>query len=105
MLQRNSSILWRELAGEAVLLNPAEGCSFNLNAVGTVIWKLLDGNHSPEAIAQVVYEQYEVEPEQALEDVRHLLAEFQANPLLGMLPLAYSKRSLLPSKLQLSSHC
>lgn len=82
MLQRNSSILWRELAGEAVLLNPAEGCSYNLNAVGTVIWKLLDGNHSPEAIAQVVYEQYEVEPEQALEDVRHLLAEFQANKLV-----------------------
>lgn len=88
MFQRNSSILWRELAGEAVLLDPKEGCSYNLNAIGTIIWKLLDGTHSSEAIVQTICEQYEVEPEQAFEDVQRLLAEFQANKLAYKVSIA-----------------
>ena len=41
MLKRNGNVLWRELDGEAVLLDPAEGCSYNLNHVGTLIWNCL----------------------------------------------------------------
>lgn len=81
MLQRNSSILWRELAGEAVLLDTKEGCSYNLNTVGTVVWKLLDGTHTIDSIVQAICVQYEVEQEQAFEDVQRLLTEFQANNL------------------------
>lgn len=81
MLQRNSSILWRELAGEAVLLDPKEGYSYNLNAVGTIIWKLLDGTHSTEAIVQAICEQYEVEYEQAFEDVQQLFTALQMSKL------------------------
>ena len=32
MLQRNEAVLWRELDGEAVLLYPAEGCTYNLKS-------------------------------------------------------------------------
>ena len=83
MLLRNTSVLWRELDGEAILLNPKEGCSYNLNNVGTMIWKLLDGEHSIDDIAQAICELYEVDHEQALQDVRQLLNELCENNLVS----------------------
>jgi len=82
MLQRNSAVLWRELDGEAVLLNSAAGCSYNLNQVGTFIWKLLDGKHTPDDIATAMCEAFEVEHEQALRDVERIMAELESNDLL-----------------------
>lgn len=82
MLQRNTSILWRELDGEAVLLSPSEGSSYNLNAVGTFIWKMLDGKHSFHDIATAICQDYEVEYEQALRDVEEMIAELHKHNLL-----------------------
>ena len=82
MLLRNSSVLWRELDGEAILLNPKEGCSYNLNNVGTSIWKMLDGEHSIDDMAKSICELYEVESEQALQDLRQLLNELRENNLV-----------------------
>jgi hypothetical protein len=89
MLQRNATVLWRELDGEAILLNPKEGCSYNLNHVGTLIWKMLDGEHTANDMAKAIYEQYEVEYEQALLDVELLLKDLRVNKLLSdSMPLA-----------------
>jgi hypothetical protein len=82
MLKRNETVLWRELDGEAVLLDPAEGCTYNLNRVGTLIWKLLDGNHTADDIASTIGQEFEVEPEQALQDMEHLLDEMRQHKLL-----------------------
>ncbi|GAC1388422.1 MAG: hypothetical protein NVS4B7_17510 [Ktedonobacteraceae bacterium] len=83
MLQQNAAILWRELDGEAVLLSPAAGSSYNLNRVGTFIWKLLDGKHSSADIATDICEVYEVEYERALQDVESIIAELWSNNLLN----------------------
>jgi hypothetical protein len=83
MLLHNTTVLWRELDGEAILLNPKEGCSYNLNHVGTLIWKMLDGEHTPNEIAKTICELYEVEYEQALQDVERLLDELRDNNLLS----------------------
>lgn len=81
MLVRNPSVLWRELDGEAILLDPQAGCSYNLNPVGTLVWKLLDGQHSAEDIVAAICEAYEVEPEQAGQDVQRLLDDLHSNKL------------------------
>lgn len=83
MLQRNGVVLWRELDGEAILLDPQEGCSYNLNQVGTFIWKRLDGTHSIESIAAALCEVYEVDYPQALKDVEQLVNELHTNKLLS----------------------
>lgn len=83
MLLRNSIVLWRELDGEAILLDPQEGCSYNLNKVGTLIWKLLDGKHTIEDIAVAICEAYEVEYERALRDVEKLLDNLRQHKLLS----------------------
>jgi Coenzyme PQQ synthesis protein D (PqqD) len=81
MLVRNASVLWRELDGEAVLLDPQAGCSYNLNPVGTLVWTLLDGQHNTEDIVAAICEAYEVEPEQASQDVEQLLDSLLTNKL------------------------
>lgn len=92
MLKRNQTILWRELDGEAVLLSPAAGCSYSLNHVGTMIWKLLDGAHTLEDIANAICEDYEVEFEQAMQDVQHILSDLQSNDLLQESPESSTMR-------------
>lgn len=82
MLQRKQAVLWRELDGEAVLLDPGAGCSYSLNQVGTFIWKQLDGQHTSGDIATAICETYEVDYEQAIQDVEHILADFQSNDLV-----------------------
>lgn len=86
MVQRNAAILWRELDGEAVLLSPAAGSSYNLNPVGTFIWKLLDGKHSSADIATAICQIYEVEYKQAFQDVEGIIAELRSNNLVNEIP-------------------
>lgn len=83
MLQRNKSVLWRELAGEAVLLDPGAGCSYNLNKTGTLIWKLLDGQHSIQDITDALSSTYDAAYEQVAKDVEQVLAELRKNNLLS----------------------
>jgi hypothetical protein len=83
MLIRNDAVLWRELEGEAILLDPKEGCSYNLNVIGTLIWKMLDGKHTAHDMATAICESYEVDFEQALHDVQRLLDDLRANHLLS----------------------
>lgn len=82
LLVRDASVLWRELDGETIILNPKEGCSYNLNPVGTLIWKLLDGQHTTEDIIKAICETYEVEPEQASQDLELLLDDLLKNKLV-----------------------
>ncbi len=82
MFLRNSSVLWRELDDEAILLDPKAGCSYNLTPVGTLIWRLLDGQHTTAEIIQAICEAYEVEQEQANQDVELLLADLRKNNLV-----------------------
>ena len=83
MLLRKTNVLWRELDGEAILLDPKQGCTYHLNNVGTLIWKMLDGQHTADDIAKAVCESYEVEYEQALQDIERLLNELRSNNLLN----------------------
>jgi hypothetical protein len=84
MLVRNPSVLWRELDGEAILLDPGVGCSYTLNPVGTLIWKLLDGQHSMEDIVAAICEAYEVAAGQAGQDAQRLFDELLANGLASV---------------------
>ncbi|HZS77036.1 MAG TPA: PqqD family protein [Ktedonobacteraceae bacterium] len=83
MLSRNTVVLWRELDGEAILLDPQEGYSFNLNKVGTLIWKMLDGKHTIEDITSAICSSYEVTYDQARHDVEQLLNTLREHKLLS----------------------
>jgi Coenzyme PQQ synthesis protein D (PqqD) len=90
---RNKAVLWRELDGEAILLDPKQGCSYNLNQVGTLVWRMLDGQHTTADIVEAICEAYEVEPELALQDLELLLGDLRSNNLLssGVSPSDHSE--------------
>lgn len=54
-----------------------------LNPVGIKIFSLLDGNHSRQAIAEAVAAEFDVTPEQAMDDVREFLDELAADGMLA----------------------
>jgi len=79
VLRHRPGILFRDLAGEAVLLDPDAGTYFGLNEVGTRAWNLLGGTGAPlAAVHAALLAEYEAPPEKIWDDllvlVRNLLA-------------------------------
>lgn len=54
-------IVFRDLAGEAVILNLGTGMYFGLNVVGTKIWRLISEECSSGQIVATLLEEDEIE--------------------------------------------
>ena len=78
----NSDIIWRTLDDGAVLVSPTKGKVRVLNEIGTIIWQMLDGNHTIFDIEQKIVQQYEVPSTQASADVQSFLSELEEKGLL-----------------------
>lgn len=77
------NVLFQEVDGEAVLLSLDEGCYYGLDEVGTTIWKLIDEEKlEPDQVVARLTEIYEVETEQAREDLDRFLAELRESGLI-----------------------
>ena len=71
-------VVFRDLAGEAVILNLASGTYFGLNEVGTRMWHLLAEHGETEPVLATVLAEYEVEESplrQDLDALLHILVE------------------------------
>ncbi|NOT56167.1 MAG: PqqD family protein [Deltaproteobacteria bacterium] len=71
-------VVFRDLAGEAVILNLASGTYFGLNEVGTRMWHLLAEHGETEPVLATVLAEYEVEEaplRQDLDALLHILVE------------------------------
>jgi hypothetical protein len=81
-LQVSPDVVFREVDGEAVLLDLASGRYFGLNAVGTRVWSALaDGGTIENAIAAIAAE-FDAPEAQIAGDVRALVADLVARGLL-----------------------
>lgn len=74
--------LFRELRGGAVALNLQTGQYYSLNEVGTRMWELLQEEGSEDAAVSAIVEEYDVDPEQAAQDLNRLLQELQESGLI-----------------------
>ncbi len=68
ILQPAPDIVWREVAGEMVLLDPEGSVIMGLNGTGGRVWSLLDGRMSLQEIAKTLANEFEINAEVALED-------------------------------------
>lgn len=59
----------RIIDDQAVVVLADSGEVNVFNAVGTRIWELIDGSHTLQQIAESIHSEYDVTPEQALQDV------------------------------------
>jgi hypothetical protein len=83
MLQsRQADLICREVDGSLVGLDLRASHYFSLNAVGTLLWRLLNGGASVDALVASLVEQYDLDHATATHDVEEFIDSLQAQGLL-----------------------
>lgn len=75
-------VVFRDLAGESVLLNLSTGTYFGLDAVGTRLWHLLKKQGSAAAAIATLQSEYDVDEQRLRQDVETLISQLLAKGLL-----------------------
>jgi Coenzyme PQQ synthesis protein D (PqqD) len=76
------NLLWCDLVREVAVLHPASGKSFLLQAVGAVVWRLLQEPKSVDDLASSLAALYDVEPARCGEDLRELVESLAREDLV-----------------------
>lgn len=71
-----------DLAGEAAILNLADGVYYGLDEVGAVVWRMLEEPKSVEELMQGMMGEFDVDAERCEADLLKLLKELQAKGLI-----------------------
>lgn len=80
---RNNNIIWREVKGEAVLLDPQEGRYFGLTKVACSFWDKVDGERTTGEIIDLLLKEYEVEKDVLTKDINELIDSLESGKLLS----------------------
>jgi hypothetical protein len=83
ILVRSESVVARVVAGETLIVPVRAKVGdlasiYSFNGTGTLIWKLLASPNSVAELAEVVAQEYEVDPAQAENDVANFVNEMKA---------------------------
>ena len=78
----NRDLLCCDLSEGAVILDLKSGIYYGLDAVGTFIWGLIQEPRGMGEIALAVLEEYAVEHQRCVEDLKGLLTEMAARNLI-----------------------
>jgi hypothetical protein len=74
-VKRSQTAMARDVDGELVILDIPSGRFFGLNDVGKVIWDRLAEDSSFEQLIDAVASNYEIDRDQATDDVTDLIAQ------------------------------
>ena len=74
--------VFREIDGEAVVLNLESGIYYGLNAVGTRAWQLIEQFGTLEPVCAAIVDEFEVDRDQAAHDLTALVADLHARKLV-----------------------
>jgi len=77
-------VMFREVKGEAVILNIANGKYYGLDDVGTRMWMLLSEHLCLEPAYQALLEEYDVQPAVLQADLIRLVDELAAQGLVAL---------------------
>ena len=78
----SADVIFRELDGEAVLLDFASGRYFGLNAVATRVWTMLAAGSSVDDAVSTVAAEFDAPREEVARDVETLIADLVSRGLL-----------------------
>lgn len=82
--KKNPDIIWKNVKGEIVLLNPVSGKYYGLNKVGCAFWEKVDGKRSLSEIASLLLEDFNVEKERLVKDIEDLMKTLTGNNLVTL---------------------
>ncbi|MFC1500046.1 PqqD family protein [Candidatus Zixiibacteriota bacterium] len=75
-------VVFRDLEGEAVLLNLDSGTYFGLDPVGTRIWALLGDHEALTDVHLTLLDEFDVEPDRCERDLLDLVARLDEHGLV-----------------------
>ena len=75
-------VVFRDLAGESVLLNLSTGTYFGLDVVGTRLWHLIAEHGSTTLVIEALLVEYDVDELRLQKDVEALIDQLLAKGLL-----------------------
>lgn len=78
----HEDVVFRELDGEAVILQLQSGVYFGLDAVGTRLWQMLETHGSLRRTAEEALKEFDTTPEVLERDLLALAAELEARQLV-----------------------
>lgn len=81
-LQISDDVVFRELEGEAVILNLATGTYFGLDRVGTRIWQLIAEDGRVEKIVDAMLAEYQVDEGQLRRDLHEVIGRLREKGLI-----------------------
>ncbi len=82
MWKLSPDVVFRDLDGEAVILDLVSGTYFGLNEVGTRVWRLVDEGRDPSQIIDVVAAEYDADRDTIARDVARLIDDLKARRLI-----------------------
>ncbi len=68
-LLRNDDVLWRDIAGEVVIVREDHDTVHMLNKTASLIWSLADGSKELQEIVDAVCDRFDITSHQALLDI------------------------------------
>lgn len=80
--KHSNDVVFTDLNGEAAILNTKTGIYFTLDESGTFIWNCLKESKSIDELVLKVMEEYDVEHETCIRDVKELLEEMKKESLV-----------------------
>jgi len=81
----NDNVLFREMDGEAVILNLNNECYYGLDAVGTRMWNVMTTTPSLEEAHRQLLEEYDVESETLKRDIENLVDELKHHGMIAII--------------------
>ena len=75
LVQRKAEILFTDLDDTVVMMDSDEGNYYELDAVGTRIWNLLDNERSVAEVCELLVREYDVTLEDCRQDVLKFLEQ------------------------------
>jgi hypothetical protein len=81
-VQVSPDVVFRDLSGEAVLLNLQTGVYYGLDPVGTRMWSLINEGRDLHAVVEALAEEYDAERSTIEADLLKLIAELRLKGLV-----------------------
>ena len=81
---RNKGVIWRDIAGEVVIVGEDDNTVRMLNKTASVIWSLADGSRHLQEIVDAICNKFEVPPQEAGADVEEFCSELVDAGLLSL---------------------
>ena len=81
--QKNPAFVSRQIADENILVPISQSsseveCVYTLNDVATVIWELLDGDHSLKEILDIIIAEFMVDKDKAQADLLKFIQDLES---------------------------